>query len=163
MLLGRCWEVCLEVGVCVRTTSCVHVREPQLPSSSVWSRIKIFLYFDTNRMRMEFLNHLEEWLDQAVDRANSVVAAKVWTLNRTVLKIFKKKCYSSQVSSIDGVCACGAGDNVFESHQYYCSCEIVCAWNFLGLLKKLSANWLVETYTKLGEPILARMVLMWAD
>ena len=36
---------------------------------------------------MEFLNHLEEWLDQAVDRANSVVAAKVRISNRIRLKI----------------------------------------------------------------------------
>ncbi|XP_072015860.1 coiled-coil domain-containing protein 180-like [Amphiura filiformis] len=32
-------------------------------------------------MRMEFLNHLEEWLDGAVERGNSVVAAKFEELN----------------------------------------------------------------------------------
>ena len=32
-------------------------------------------------IRMEFLEHLEEWKIQAMDRANSVVAAKVSGIN----------------------------------------------------------------------------------
>ena len=38
------------------------------------ARLSIFLYCS---IRMEFLEHLEEWKIQAMDRANSVVAAKV--------------------------------------------------------------------------------------